>query len=123
VVGEIDQLRRLTVCLAGMGWLRKRCGRDVLMVLMGYHVTGSIGTLFLYGVVVGAVGLFGLSLMLAGARRTSRRAVTRAAGSGSPDGRRLQSARIAATSSTSARPPAHTRRARRGTARPAATPT
>jgi hypothetical protein len=41
--------------------------------VFGYHVTGSTGTLFLYGVVVGAVGLFGLSLLLAGARRTSRR--------------------------------------------------
>src|ERR1700733_8314981 len=41
--------------------------------LFGYHVTGSTGTLFLYGIVVGAVGLLGLSLLLAGARRTSRR--------------------------------------------------
>jgi hypothetical protein len=41
--------------------------------VFGYHVTGSTGTLFLYGIVVGAVGLFGLSLLLAGARRTSRR--------------------------------------------------
>jgi hypothetical protein len=41
--------------------------------ILGYHVTGSTGTLFLYGVVVGAVGVFGLSLLLAGARRTSRR--------------------------------------------------
>jgi hypothetical protein len=41
--------------------------------LFGYHVTGSTGTLFLYGIVVGALGLFGLSLLLAGARRTSRR--------------------------------------------------
>ena len=41
--------------------------------VLGYHVTGSTGTLFLYGVVVGAVGLFGLSMLLAGARRTSRR--------------------------------------------------
>ena len=39
----------------------------------GYHVTGSTGTLFLYGIVVGALGLAGLSLLLAGARRTSRR--------------------------------------------------
>jgi hypothetical protein len=36
-------------------------------------VTGSTGTLFLYGIVVGALGLLGLSLLLAGARRTSRR--------------------------------------------------
>jgi hypothetical protein len=41
--------------------------------VFGYHVTGSTGTLFLYGIVVGAVGLLGLSLLLAGARRTSRR--------------------------------------------------
>jgi hypothetical protein len=41
--------------------------------LFGYHVTGSTGTLFLYGIVVGALGFFGLSLLLAGARRTSRR--------------------------------------------------
>jgi hypothetical protein len=41
--------------------------------VFGYHVTGSTGTLFLYGIVVGAIGLAGLSLLLAGARRTSRR--------------------------------------------------
>jgi hypothetical protein len=41
--------------------------------VFGYHVTGSTGTLFLYGIVIGAVGLAGLSLLLAGARRTSRR--------------------------------------------------
>jgi hypothetical protein len=41
--------------------------------VFGYHVTGSTGTLFLYGNVVGALGLAGLSLLLAGARRTSRR--------------------------------------------------
>ena len=39
----------------------------------GYHVTGSTGTLFLYGMVVGAAGLFGLGLLLVGARHTSRR--------------------------------------------------
>ena len=41
--------------------------------VFGYHVTGSTGTLFLYGIVTGAAGLLGLSLLLAGARRTSRR--------------------------------------------------
>ena len=39
----------------------------------GYHVTGSTGTLFLYGIVVGALAMAGLSMLLAGARRTSRR--------------------------------------------------
>jgi hypothetical protein len=41
--------------------------------VLGYHVTGSAGTLFLYGIVVGVAGLLGLSLLLAGARRASRR--------------------------------------------------
>ncbi len=41
--------------------------------VFGYHVTGSTGTLFLYGIVVGALALAGLSVQLAGARRTSRR--------------------------------------------------
>jgi hypothetical protein len=41
--------------------------------VFGYHVTGSTGTLFLTGIVVGAVALAGLGLLLAGARRTSRR--------------------------------------------------
>ena len=41
--------------------------------VFGYHVTGSTGTLFLSGIVVGAVAMFGLSLLLTGARRTSRR--------------------------------------------------
>jgi Sec-independent protein translocase protein TatA len=41
--------------------------------VLGYHVTGSAGTLFLYGIVVGAVAVAGLGLLLAGARRASRR--------------------------------------------------
>ncbi|MCZ3388062.1 MAG: hypothetical protein LH645_02815 [Actinomycetia bacterium] len=41
--------------------------------VFGYHVTGSTGTLFLYGIVVGATAVLGLGLLLAGARRTSRR--------------------------------------------------
>ena len=41
--------------------------------VLGYHVTGSEGRLFLYGIVVGAIGVAGLGLLLAGARRTSRR--------------------------------------------------
>ncbi|WP_368680856.1 hypothetical protein R1X32_11930 [Rhodococcus opacus] len=32
--------------------------------MFGYHVTGSTGTLFLYGIVVGAVGLSGSALLL-----------------------------------------------------------
>jgi hypothetical protein len=41
--------------------------------VLGYHVTGSDGRLFLYGIVVGAVGVAALGLLLGSARRTSRR--------------------------------------------------
>jgi hypothetical protein len=41
--------------------------------VLGYHLTGSAGTLFLAGIVVGAAGLLGLSLLLAGLRRRRRR--------------------------------------------------
>jgi hypothetical protein len=41
--------------------------------LFGYNVTGSTGTLFLVGIVVGAVAMLGLSVLLAGARRTAGR--------------------------------------------------
>jgi hypothetical protein len=47
--------------------------------VFGYHVTGSTGSLFLFGIVVGAVALLGLSVLLAGARRghDARRQVAR----------------------------------------------
>ncbi|MFF1908540.1 hypothetical protein [Kitasatospora sp. NPDC058218] len=54
--------------------------------VFGYHVTGSTGTLFLYGIIVGALAMFGLSLLLGGARRTSRRG--RAARHGLKESRR-----------------------------------
>lgn len=41
--------------------------------VFGYHVTGSTGTLFLYGIIVGAAALLGLVMLLGGARRTARR--------------------------------------------------
>ncbi len=41
--------------------------------VFGYHVTGSTGTLFLFGIVVGAVAMLGMSALLAGARRTAAR--------------------------------------------------
>ncbi|MFC5204361.1 hypothetical protein [Streptomyces kaempferi] len=44
--------------------------------VFGYHVTGSTGTLFLSGIVVGAAAMIGLSLLLTGYRRTARRART-----------------------------------------------
>ena len=41
--------------------------------VFGYHVTGSTGSLFLFGIVIGAVAMLGLSVLLAGARRTAGR--------------------------------------------------
>ena len=41
--------------------------------VFGYHVTGSTGTLFVFGMLVGAVAMLGLSVLLAGARRTADR--------------------------------------------------
>ncbi|MFJ9944932.1 hypothetical protein [Streptomyces erythrochromogenes] len=41
--------------------------------VLGYHATGSTGSLFLSGVVVGAVALLGLTLVVIGARRSARR--------------------------------------------------
>ncbi|MHB1929034.1 MAG: hypothetical protein ACYCUG_06370 [Acidimicrobiales bacterium] len=54
--------------------------------VFGYQVTGSTGTLFLYGLVVGGVGVLGLSLMVAGVRRSARRG--RVARQGSEHSRR-----------------------------------
>ena len=41
--------------------------------VLGYHVTGSTGTLFLFGIVVGGLAMLGVSVLLAGARRTAAR--------------------------------------------------
>ncbi|MFF1411925.1 hypothetical protein ACFVX6_19450 [Streptomyces sp. NPDC058289] len=41
--------------------------------VFGYHVTSSTGALFLYGIAVGAAAVLGLALVLAAARRASRR--------------------------------------------------
>ena len=41
--------------------------------VLGYHVTGSTGMVFLYGTVVGALAMLGLSLLAADADRSSRR--------------------------------------------------
>ena len=41
--------------------------------IFGFDAGGSTGTLFLYGIVVGAIGVIGLGLLLAGARRSARR--------------------------------------------------
>jgi hypothetical protein len=41
--------------------------------VLGYHFTGSTGTLFLFGFVIGVLAMLGLSVLLAGAQRTAGR--------------------------------------------------
>ncbi|MER5758833.1 hypothetical protein [Streptomyces sp. NPDC002082] len=41
--------------------------------ILGYHATGSTGSLFLSGIIVGAAALLGLTLVMIGARRSARR--------------------------------------------------
>ena len=47
--------------------------------VLGYHMTGSTGTVFLYGTVVGALAMLGLSLLAADAGRSSRRGLAASA--------------------------------------------
>ena len=56
--------------------------------VLGYHVTGSTGTLFLFGIVIGAVAMLGLSVLLAGARRTAGRGRDAYATSRGPNAKR-----------------------------------
>jgi hypothetical protein len=41
--------------------------------VLGYHVTGSTGTLFLFGIAIGGLAMLGMSTLLAGAGRTAAR--------------------------------------------------
>jgi hypothetical protein len=77
LIGLVILIAAVVVGVAGV--LANGGGAHTLtdqFAVFGYHVTGSTGLLFLYGIVVGAVGLLGLSLLLAGARRTARRGRT-----------------------------------------------
>ena len=82
--------------------------------VFGYHVTGSTGTLFLYGIVIGALAMAGLSMVLAGRAAPPAAAVRPASGWRSPAARPPPSARTATIWLASATPPAPTPPARRG---------
>ncbi len=74
IVGLIVLL--VAVLVAVVGVLGNSGGAHPLtenFSVFGYHVTGSTGTLFLFGIVIGAVAMLGLSVLLAGARRTAGR--------------------------------------------------
>ena len=74
ILGLILLLAAVVVGVAGvLGNSGSAHGLTDGFTVLGYHVTGSTGTVFLYGIVVGAIALLGLTLLLAGARRTSRR--------------------------------------------------
>ena len=89
--------------------------------VLGYHVNGS-GTVFLYGIAVGAVGLFGLwrGVPPAAAARHGAVSGSPAARPPSPARKPPPSARTATTSSASATPPAPTPPARWPAPHPAA---
>lgn len=73
IVGLIILIAALVVGIAGVLGNGASAHPLAHFSVLGYHVTGSVGTLYLSGIVVGAAGLLGLTLLLAGARRTSRR--------------------------------------------------
>ena len=73
ILGLVILVAALVVGVAGVLANGGHAHAVTHFAVFGYHVTGSTGTLFLYGIVVGALALVGLSVLLAGARRTSRR--------------------------------------------------
>ena len=72
ILGLIILVAAVVVGVAGVTGNGGTHGLGHGFSVLGYHVTGS-GTVFLYGIAVGAVALFGLWLLLAGVRHTSRR--------------------------------------------------
>jgi len=74
IVGLIVLLFAVLVAVVGV---LGNTGPDHTLVahfsVFGYHVTGSTGTLFLFGIVIGAAAMLGLSVLLAGASRTAGR--------------------------------------------------
>jgi hypothetical protein len=73
ILGLIILVAALVVAVAGIMGNGGSAHAVSHFSVLGYHLTGSAGTLFLSGIVVGAAGLLGLSLLLAGARRRRRR--------------------------------------------------
>src|SRR5450432_81629 len=72
IIGLIIVVAALIVGLAGVLGNGGTHGLAHGFSVLAFPLTSS-GTIFLYGIAVGAIALFGLWLLLAGARRTSRR--------------------------------------------------
>lgn len=74
IVGLVILIAAVVIGVAGvLGNAGTAHALDHGFAVFGYHVTGSTGTLFLYGIVVGAVAIIGIAILLAAARRTARR--------------------------------------------------
>ncbi|MFE7190475.1 hypothetical protein [Kitasatospora sp. NPDC057541] len=72
LLGLIILVAAAVVAVAGiLGNTGSGHGLTDTFTVFGHHMTGSTGTLFLYGIVVGAVGMLGLGLLLVGARRAA----------------------------------------------------
>jgi hypothetical protein len=73
IVGLIVLLVAAIVAIVGV-LSNARAGHPLTdFSVFGYHLTGSTGTLFLFGIAVGAVASLGLCLLLAGAWRSASR--------------------------------------------------
>ncbi|MFI8387557.1 hypothetical protein [Streptomyces sp. NPDC085540] len=76
ILGLIILIAAIIVGLAGV-FGNTGAGHDLGVggdfSIFGYHVTGSTGSLFLSGIIVGAAALLGLTLVMMGARRSARR--------------------------------------------------
>jgi hypothetical protein len=73
IIGSIALLIALLVAVVGV---LSNAGPDHPLSpfsVLGYHVTGSTGALFLFGIIVGAVALLGLGALVAGALRSAAR--------------------------------------------------
>src|SRR6476661_9058435 len=113
--------------IVGFTGVLTNAGPDHLLTenfsVFGYHVTGSTGTLFLFGIVVGVVAMLGLCVLLAGARRTAgrgrdarrelKRSQRETAFLNQERDQRLEHAQVGAASGTAANPPAATTRGTR----------
>jgi hypothetical protein len=71
VIGLVILFVAVMVAITGM--LTNAGGTHDSFAVLGYHVTGSTGTSFLFGIMIGAVVLLSLSLLLTGARRNAGR--------------------------------------------------
>ena len=75
IIGSIVLLVAVIVGIIGvLGNAGEAHSLTERFAVFGYDVTGSTGTLFLIGIVVGAVAMLGMSTLVVGVRRAASRA-------------------------------------------------